>query len=68
MASVAAIHDALRDVDASASNVGLFVQISDFINWATVNSHADLQFGMLLEFFANFQRAKDRGFRAGAKN
>ena len=48
---VAAIHHPLRDVDARAGNVGLFVQINDFIDRAAVNAHPDMKFGMILYRF-----------------
>ena len=48
VSGVAAIHHALRDVDARAGDVGLFVQIGDFIDRAAVNSHPDLKFRMTL--------------------
>ena len=47
MTGVPAIHDALRDVDSRAGNIGLFVQIGDFVNRTAVNSHADAKFGMV---------------------
>ena len=40
MAGVAAIHDALCDVDSSSSEIGLIVHICDWIDRATVNAHA----------------------------
>ncbi len=49
-----AIHDPLRDVDAGARNVCLFVQIRDFVDRTAVNSHSDPEFGMLLELLTNF--------------
>ena len=42
VAGVAAVHDALRDVDASAGDVRSFVHISHFVHWAAMNAHADL--------------------------
>ena len=68
VARITAIHDPLGDVDAGAGNVGLFVQIRDFIDRPAVNSHADMKFGMLLELLANFHRAADRRFGASAEN
>ena len=65
---IAAIHHPLRDVDASAGNVGLFVQISDFIDRAAVNAHPHLKFGMIFQLLADLQRAENRRFRTVAKN
>ncbi len=45
---VPAIHDALGDIDAGAGNVCLLVQIGDFVDRTTVNTHANLDFGMAL--------------------
>ena len=43
VSGVSAIHDALRDVYSSAGNVGLLIQVSDFIYRAAVNSHSQPQ-------------------------
>ncbi len=43
---VAAIHHSLRHVNACPGEVGLFVQVSDFIDRATVNSHSHPHFRM----------------------
>ena len=65
---IAAIHHSLRDIDAGAGDVGLFVQISDFVDRAAVNAHPDLKLRMTLQRLANFQRAQDRRFRTVSKN
>ena len=67
VSGVAAIHDPLRDIDASAGDVCLFVKIGDFVDRAAVNSHAHLKFRMTLERLANFQRAQNRRFRSVRK-
>ena len=48
MTGVAAIHDALGDVDPSAGNIRLLVQIGDFVNRTTMDAHADPDLGMTL--------------------
>jgi hypothetical protein len=53
MSGISAIHHALRDVNACAGNVGLFVQVGNFIYRATVDSHSHLKFQMRLEVFGN---------------
>jgi hypothetical protein len=65
---VPAIHHALRHVNASAGNVGLFVQITDFIDRAAVNAHPHVKFGMTLQRLANFHCAQHRRFGASAEN
>ena len=68
VSGIAAIHHSLRDVDAGAGNVGLLVQISDFIDRTAVNSHAHAKFGMIFQRLANFHCAQDRRFRVVSKN
>jgi hypothetical protein len=65
---ITAIHDSLGDVDAGACNIGLFVQVSDFIDGAAMNSHANVKFGMTLQRLCNLHRAQNRSFRTGAKD
>jgi hypothetical protein len=48
VARITAIHDPLRDIDAGARNVRLFVQIRDFVDRTAVNSHANPKVGMTL--------------------
>src|SRR5438105_14213029 len=68
VSGIATIHYALSDVDAGARNVGLLIQVSDFIDGAAVNSHANVKLGMIFQFLANFQRAQNRRFRTSATN
>jgi hypothetical protein len=65
---IAAIHDSLRDVDSGPGNVGLLVQVSDFIDRATMNSHSDPKFGMTFQCFANFQSTQHWRFRTIMEN
>ena len=44
---IAAIHHPLRHVDASAGDIGLFVQVGDFVDWTAMNSHSDSKLGMI---------------------
>ena len=48
--------------------VGLSFKISDLVDRATMNSHADAKIGMSLELFVNFQRAQDWRLWTIAKN
>ena len=45
--AVAAIHDALGDVDPGAGNVRLLVQIGNFVDRTTVNAHANTNLWMI---------------------
>ena len=65
---IAAIHYALRDVDARTGDVRLFVQVSDFIDRPAVDAHANVKFGMIFQCLANLQCAQDRRFGTRAKN
>jgi hypothetical protein len=65
---ITAIHHPLRDVDPGASDVGLLVQITDFIDRAAVNAHPHPQLGMMFQLTADLDRAQDRRFRVGAEN
>src|SRR6266480_5186972 len=68
VSGITAIHYPLGKVNTRASDVGLLVQISDFIHRTAVNSHSHLKFGMAFEFLANLKRAENRRFRTGAEN
>ena len=57
VAGITAIHHPMRDVDARAGKIGLFVQVADFIDRAAVNAHPDVKFGMTLQRLTNFHRA-----------
>jgi hypothetical protein len=65
---ITTIHHPLRDVDPRSGDIGLLVQVTDLIDRTAVDAHPHPQFGMTFEFPANFDRAKDRRFRAGAEN
>ena len=54
MARITAIHHPLCDVDAGARDVGLFVQIGDFVDRTAVNSHPDPKFGMFFQLLTDF--------------
>src|SRR6266480_1321053 len=66
--SITTIHYPLRDADASAGDVRLFVQISDFIDRTAVNSHSYLKLRMTFQLLADLERAQRGRFRTGAKN
>ena len=57
VAGVATIHHSLRDVNSRTGDIGLLVQIADFIDWPTVNARAHTQFGMVFQRFGNLHRA-----------
>ena len=64
MPCVATIQHPLGDVDPSSSNVCFVVHIGDSVNRTAVNSHPHLDVRMVLQNFANLQRASRRLFRA----
>ena len=54
---IATIHHPLSDVDPSSGDVRLRVKISDFIDRAAVNSHANAKLGMIFKCLANLECA-----------
>ena len=68
MSGIAAIHHPLGDVNSSAGNVRLLIEIGDLVNRSAVNAHPHFQFRMTLERFADFQSAENRRLGAVAKN
>src|SRR5213595_899426 len=68
VSGVAAVHDPLRDIDASASHVRFSGCVDDPADWSTVYTHSQLKFRMFLERAAYFQRAFNRRFWAMVKN
>ena len=65
---IAAIHHPLGDVDSRSSDVGLFVEVGNFVDRPAVNSHSNAKLRMTLQCLADFQRAKSWRFRTVAKN
>src|SRR5438067_10895866 len=63
VSGIAAVHDPLCDIDASASHVRFSGCVDDAANRSTVYAHSELKFGMLLESAADFQRAFGWRFR-----
>ena len=68
VSGIAAVHDPLCDIDASASYVRFSGCVDDPTHRSTVYAHSQLNFRMLLESAAYFQRAFNRRFRAMIKN
>ena len=68
VAGVTAIHHPMRDVDARAGKIGLFVQITDFIDRSAVDAHPHMKLRMILKHLADLNRAHHRCFRIGTKN
>ena len=68
VAGITAIHHPLSDVDASASNIGLFIQIANLVNWATMDSHPDAKLWIILQRLGNFHCASNWRFRTVAKD
>src|SRR5258708_39668746 len=65
---VPTVHDALCDVDASASHVRFSGCIDDSADRSTVDAHSQLEFRILLQRAAYFQRAFRWGFWTIIKN
>src|SRR5205823_1836438 len=68
MTGIAAIHHPLRDVNASAGDIGLLVQISDCIYWTAVDSHPDAQLWAAFERLRDLHCAQGWRFRTSAKD
>jgi len=62
VARVAAVHNALRDVDAATRYVAVSVDVGDSIDRAGMNAYAELDIGMPAEAAAEFEGAANRGF------
>jgi hypothetical protein len=45
--SIATVHYSPGDVDTSPGHIHLLVQISHFVDWAAVNPHSHLKFGVM---------------------
>src|SRR5258705_11323252 len=65
---IAAIHHPLRDVNPSAGNVGLLVEVGYLVDRSAVNSHANVKFGMIFQRFADLERAQNGRFETVSKN
>src|SRR5213592_327141 len=68
VSGVAAIHDPLCDIDASASHVRFSCRVDDPADRSTVYAHSELKFRILLERSAYFQRAFSWRVRTMIKN
>src|SRR5436189_5866228 len=68
VSGVAAVHDPLCHIDASASHVRFSGCVYNPTDGSTVYAHSQLKFRVLLERAAYFQRAFDRRFWAMIKN
>ncbi len=63
MPGIAAIHNALGDIDSRSCYVGFVINIGDSIDRAAVNTHPQLNVRMISQGFANLQRTSHRLFR-----
>src|SRR6202030_2669575 len=63
MTGVAAIHDPLSDIDSRSGDIGLLVQVSDFINRPAVDAHPNRKLRMVPQRFANFDGTQNRRFQ-----
>src|SRR6476620_4628460 len=68
VSGIAAVHDALCDIDAGASHVRFSGCVDDSTHGSTVYAHSQLKFRMILERAAYSQRAFNRRFWAMIKN
>src|SRR6202011_2712483 len=55
MSGVAAIHDALGDVDAGPGDVRPLIYVGHSVDRSAVNAHANLQFGVILQRLCNLK-------------
>src|SRR6476661_2893306 len=62
VSGIAAVHDPLCDIDAGASHIRFSGCVDDPTHGSTVYAHSQLNFRMLLESAAYFQRAFNRRF------
>src|SRR6266568_7820783 len=67
MPGITTIHDALCDVESRPCHVRFVVNIPDRSDGAAVNSHTQLDAGMILQRSANLDRASRRFFRTMEK-
>src|SRR5205823_2335722 len=68
VSGIATIHHPLRDVDSSAGNIRLLIEIGDLVDRPAVNAHPHFQFRMTPERLTDFQSAENRRLGAVAKN
>ncbi len=68
VASVAAIHHALRHVDAGPGDVGAPAHVGHLAHRSAVNAHAHRKFRVFLSPPGNLERAPGRFLRAAAKD
>jgi len=68
VSGVTTIHDPLSKVNSGAGDVGLRIQVGDFVDRSAMNTHADVNFGMTLQLFADRHRAKHRCFHIVPKH
>src|SRR5438094_5955103 len=68
MSGIAAIHHPLRHIDAYSSNVALIIYIGDLIHRSAVNSHPQLQLGVLTQLATNLECTTDRHIHGGEED
>ena len=68
VSGIAAIHDSLRDIDASPGNVLALVHVRNVVNWSAVNSHSQRQARFRPQGLSNFQCAFDRFLLRSSKH
>src|SRR6266487_4386959 len=68
MPGIAAIHHSLRNIDSRTGYVRFLINVRDSVDWTAVNSHPQLDAGMILQRSANLERAPGRFFRTVEEN
>ena len=63
MAGIAAIHDALGNIDSASGHILFVSDIKGPVNDTAVNAHAQFDFVLILESFADLDCASCRTFR-----
>ena len=67
VSGIAAIHDALCEIDSRARDICALVDVEQFVNGAAVDSHAQSDLGRILQGGDDFGRAFDRRFWVAEK-
>jgi hypothetical protein len=68
VSGIGTIHYALCHVNSSSGNVCLIIDIFNCVDWAAMNTHAQLEPRVIFYRFANLERASHRRFRAPKEN
>jgi hypothetical protein len=68
VSGIAAIHDALRQIDSRTGYVRFLIYIRDSVNRTAVNSHPQQDLRVILQGSANLESTSRRFFRTAEEN